>query len=102
MQGNVLRGKIEADRISLSSSRIGSSQTEMQKVGHCSGFMGKMRKLVKRPSSPACSPDPPGRRLLFHHLLWSRTLCLHPQGTEEGAGGGRSESGVIRLFFCAN
>lgn len=29
MQGNILRGKIEANKISLSPSRIGSSQTEM-------------------------------------------------------------------------
>lgn len=66
-----VKNRVESDR----NAKSGSLRRQ-------SGFMGKMREPVKRPSSPVRSPDPPGRRRLHHHhLLLSRTLCLHPEGT---------------------
>lgn len=81
-QLGVVKNRVESDR------NVKSGSLRRQ-----SGFMGKTRKLVKRPSSLVSIPDTSSSS--SSSLVC--TLCLQPKEEEEG--GGQSESGVITAFF---
>lgn len=83
-QLGVVKNRVESDR------NVKSGSLRRQ-----SGFMGKTRKLVKRPSSLVSIPETSSSSSLVC------ALCLQPKEEEEG-GGGQSESGVITAFFSAN